>query len=145
MRSSARGTPDPGSGFVIQCLPTWAVGETPSRSHIEGQQHPEALMTDPASSSWLQDLSSALASVVEAFGPGIVAVHSQRSRSSGFIWRSGLIVTADEASAEEGEIAVSLAGGETVPARLVGRDPTTDIALLRSDRTDRPPAPLHTS
>ena len=102
-------------------------------------------MTDPASSSWLQDLSSALASMVEAAAPGIVAVHSQRSRSSGFIWRSGLIVTADEALAEEGEIAISLAGGDTVPARLVGRDPTTDIALLRSDRMDLPLAPLHTT
>jgi S1-C subfamily serine protease len=98
-------------------------------------------MTDPASSP--QELSTALASVVAAAAPGIVAVHSRHSRSSGFIWRSGLIVTADEALAEEGEIAVSLAGGETVQANLVGRDPTTDIALLRIDRTDTPPAPLH--
>jgi S1-C subfamily serine protease len=102
-------------------------------------------MTDPASPNWLQDVSTALASVVAAAAPGIVAVHSDRSRSSGFIWRSGLIVTADEALAEEGEIAVSLSGGDTVQARLVGRDPTTDIALLRSDRTDLPPAPLHTT
>jgi S1-C subfamily serine protease len=100
-------------------------------------------MTDPASS--LQDLSTALAGVVAAAAPGIVAVHSRHSRSSGFVWRSGLIVTADEALAEEGEIAVSLPGGDTVQARLVGRDPTTDIALLRIDRTDTPPAPLQTT
>ena len=60
----------------------------------------------------------------------VVAVHSHRSRSSGFVWRPGLIVTADEALSEEGEFAVTLAGGETVPAQLVGRDPTTDVALL---------------
>jgi len=75
--------------------------------------------------------------------PSTVAVHSHRSRSSGFIWRSGLIVTADEALSEEGEIAVTLAGGETIQATLAGRDPTTDIALLRIDRTDLAPTPLH--
>jgi S1-C subfamily serine protease len=100
-------------------------------------------MTDLASS--LQDLSATLASAVAATAPSVVAVHSRHSRSSGFIWRSGLIVTADEALAEEGEIAVSQPGGDTVQARLVGRDPTTDIALLRIDRTDLRPAPLHTT
>jgi S1-C subfamily serine protease len=48
-----------------------------------------------------------------------------------------LIVTAEEALTGEGEIAITLAGGETLTTRLVGRDPTTDIALLRVDR----PAP----
>jgi S1-C subfamily serine protease len=100
-------------------------------------------MTDLASS--LQDLSATLASAVAVTAPSVVAVHSRHSRSSGFIWRSGLIVTADEALAEEGEIAVSQPGGDTVQARLVGRDPTTDIALLRIDRTDLRPAPLHTT
>jgi hypothetical protein len=52
---------------------------------------------------------------------------------------------ADEALAEEGEIAVTLAGGDAVQATLAGRDPTTDITLLRIDRTDLPPAPLHTT
>lgn len=102
-------------------------------------------MTDPASSSRLQDFSMALASVVAAAAPGVVSVHSQRSRSSGFMWRPGRIVTADEALAEEGEIAVTLSGGDTVQATLAGRDPTTDIALLRIDRTDLPPTPLHTT
>jgi S1-C subfamily serine protease len=99
-------------------------------------------MTNPVSSSLLQDLSQALGGLVGVAAPSIVAIHSHHSRSSGFIWRSGLIVTADEALAEEGEIAVSLDGGDTVQARLAGRDLTTDIALLRIDRTDLPLAPL---
>src|SRR5262245_23392126 len=99
-------------------------------------------MTEPASSPSLKDLSAALAGLVAAAASTVVAVRSHRSRSSGFIWRSGLIVTADEALAEEGEIVVSLPGGDTIPARLVGRDPTTDIALLRTDRKELPSAPL---
>ncbi len=90
----------------------------------------------------LIDLSAALAALVSRVAGGIVSVHSHRARSSGFAWRSGLIVTADEGLAEEGDIAVTLPGGESVPARLAGRDPTTDVALLRVERTDLAPIAL---
>jgi S1-C subfamily serine protease len=68
--------------------------------------------------------------IAQVFG-SIVAVHSHRSRASGFVWRPGLIVTADEALAEDGTIEVTVPGGRTLAASLVGRDPSTDIALLR--------------
>ena len=57
-------------------------------------------MTESASFSQLQDLSAALARLVGTTAPGIVAVQSDHSRSSGFFWRPGLIVTADEALSE---------------------------------------------
>jgi len=87
-------------------------------------------------------LSAALAGLVAKAAPSIVSVRSHRSRSSGFAWRPGLVVTADEALAEEGEFAVTVPGGDSAPAQLVGRDPTTDVALLRIDRSDLPPLPL---
>jgi S1-C subfamily serine protease len=90
----------------------------------------------------VQDLSDALAGLVASTAPSLAAVQSHRSRSSGFVWRPGLIVTADEALSEEGEVAVTLSGGETVSAQLVGRDPTTDVALLRVDRSDLRPVSL---
>jgi len=99
-------------------------------------------MTAPVPSSLLKDLSAEIARIVAGAAGWVVAVHSHRSRSSGFIWRPGLVVTADEALAEEGEIAVTLPDGETRPAKLVGRAPSTDIALLRIDRADLAPAPL---
>jgi S1-C subfamily serine protease len=90
----------------------------------------------------VQDLSAALAQLVGSAAPSIVAVQSDHSRSSGFFWRPGLIVTADEALSEEGDIAVTLPGGDAIAARLVGRDHTTDVALLRVDRSDLPALPL---
>src|SRR5260370_8018595 len=87
----------------------------------------------------LQQLSDPLAGIVDRAAPSIVAVHSTRSRSSGFVWRPGLIVTADEALDDEGDIAVVLPGGEMAAANLVGRDPTTDVPLLPPDRTNPPP------
>ena len=102
-------------------------------------------MTESAPFTQIQDLSAALVRLVGIAAPGIVAVQSHRSRSSGFLWRPGFIVTADEALSDEGDVAVTLPGGESISARLVGRDHTTDIALLRVDRSDQPPIPLATN
>lgn len=81
----------------------------------------------------LSSLSSALADVVARIAPSVVSVHSHRSRSTGFVWKPGLIVTADEALADEGEVQISLPDGNTAAATIAGRDHTTDIALLRTD------------
>jgi S1-C subfamily serine protease len=89
-------------------------------------------MPDPTAAI-LPSLSSALADVVARTKSTIVSVHSHRSRASGFIWKSGLIVTADEALADEGEVSVKFADGTTQSAKIAGRDHTTDIALLRLD------------
>lgn len=98
-------------------------------------------MSEPASPSALGDLSAALTGLVAGAAPSLVSVHSHRSQSSGFVWRRGLIVTADEALADEGEVAVAV-GNSSYPARIVGRDPTTDVALLRIERFDAPPVVL---
>jgi S1-C subfamily serine protease len=90
----------------------------------------------------LQGVSDALVALAAGAAPSVVSVRSHRSRSSGFVWRPGLIVTADEALAEEGEVTVGFAGAEPVAARIDGRDPTTDIALLRIETAGVTPAVL---
>ena len=87
-------------------------------------------MTD---SSPLSSLSSALADVVARTAPSVVSVHSHRARATGFVWKPGLIVTADEALADEGQVEIGLADGGRAAATIVGRDHTTDIALLRAE------------
>ncbi|GJD50086.1 Putative serine protease HtrA [Methylobacterium crusticola] len=96
--------------------------------------------TPPASP--ILSLSGALRHAVAAAAPSVVAVHSHRARSSGFVWRPGLVVTADEALAEEGDVAVTAQGGRRLGATLVGRDPSTDVALLRIDDDALPAAAL---
>lgn len=95
-------------------------------------------MPAPADLSPLAALSASLSGLVAASAPSVVSVHSRRSLSSGFLWKPGLIVTADEALAEDGEVVVTLAGGGRVSATIAGRDPTTDVALLRADTRDGP-------
>jgi S1-C subfamily serine protease len=79
-------------------------------------------------------LSASLEAAVAAVSPRVVAVNGRgREPSSGLVWRTGLVVTAEEALEGEDDLAVVLADGTHVPAELVGRDPSTDVALLRAE------------
>jgi S1-C subfamily serine protease len=70
--------------------------------------------------------------LVERAAGSIVAVDGGgRRSSSGIHWRSGVIVTAEEVLERDEDIKVTLPGGRLVEASLVGRDPTTDVAVLR--------------
>lgn len=90
-------------------------------------------MTDTASplQTSLQ-LSSDLAALVADAARSIVAVHGRGHRpSSGLIWQPGLVVTAEEAVEHDAGLALTLPDGQRVEATLAGRDPSTDIAVLR--------------
>ena len=72
------------------------------------------------------------AQLVERTGSSIVAVHGGgRGSSSGIHWRSGVIVTAEEVLERDEDIKVTLPSGRLVEASLAGRDPSTDVAVLR--------------
>jgi S1-C subfamily serine protease len=86
----------------------------------------------------LTALSSSISAVVERAAPSAVSVTSRHAQASGFVWRPGLIVTAEEALAEDGEVFVQPHGGERMPATRMGRDHSTDVALLRVGRADLP-------
>jgi len=76
--------------------------------------------------------SDQTAQLVERTGSSIVAVHGGgRSSSSGIHWRSGVIVTAEEVLELDEDIKITLPGGRVVEASLAGRDPSTDVAVLR--------------
>jgi S1-C subfamily serine protease len=85
----------------------------------------------------LSDLSNALAGAVEAAGPSIVRVEGrERVPATGIIWSAdGVIVTAHHVVEQEENIQVGLADGRSVRASLAGRDPTTDLAVLRAEAT----------
>ena len=80
----------------------------------------------------LTALSDALAALVQQAAPIVVGVHGgSRRGTSGVIWQDGVVVTAEEALRRDDGLQVALPGGETVTATLAGRDPSTDIAVLR--------------
>src|SRR5262249_34266281 len=52
---------------------------------------------------------------------------------SGVYWRKGVIVTADHTLRRDEEIAIRFDANTRVSARLAGRDPSTDLAILKLD------------
>ncbi|TDG05592.1 serine protease [Paracraurococcus ruber] len=91
-------------------------------------------MTDPFSPDPLAAFSDRLAALVAGAADRTVAVHGRDGRArSGLLWAEGLVVTAEEALEHDDELAVTLPDGRTVPAQLAGRDPGTDVALLKAE------------
>ena len=60
--------------------------------------------------------------------------------TSGIEWKKGVVVTVHHGVQRDEDIKVLLAGGRAVSAKLAGRDPSTDIAVLRieEDLRQRP-------
>jgi len=100
-------------------------------------------------SAVLQSLSIELADAVESAGRAVVAIHARRRiPASGVHWRPGVLVATHHTINREENITVTLPDGTTAPASLAGRDPSTDLAVLKlpgqslptaSLRSDRPP------
>ena len=85
------------------------------------------------SSEWTT-LSREFADATAKAGALAVAVHTEpRGSSSGVIWRPGIIVTAEHALQRDEEIRVTLPDGQIADAKLAGRDPSTDIAVLKCE------------
>jgi S1-C subfamily serine protease len=99
--------------------------------------------SSPEIPSALLALSNNLADVVEQVGHSVVTVQGRsRLSSSGVHWRSRIVVTADETIKRSEDITVTLPDGRTVPATLVGRDPSTDIAVLKLQDVELPVAEI---
>ncbi len=91
-----------------------------------------ASRTSDRPASTLVALSNELADAVEHVGRSTVAIHARRRiPSSGIVWRSGVVVAASHTIRRDEDISLTLPDGNTVAVTLAGRDPGTDIAVLR--------------
>ena len=98
----------------------------------------------------LQSLSNDLTAAVERAGRSVFGVSGRaRLGSTGVHWRPGLIVTADHTVHVDEEVSVTRPDGRTLTARVAGRDPTIDVAVLKldapGDAEDRASRSLHGS
>jgi S1-C subfamily serine protease len=78
------------------------------------------------------DLSNSLEAVVASAGAGVVRVEGGRGRpASGIVWDDRRVVTVARAAREDRTILGI--GDATLSARVQGRDPRSDLALLEVD------------
>lgn len=85
-------------------------------------------------------LSTELADAAEQAGRSVVAVQGWRFPASGVFLSADSIVTVNHAVRGE-EARVVLANGERISSRVAGRDPGTDLAVLRLERRVESPQP----
>jgi len=92
--------------------------------------------------SVLETLSNDFAAAAEAVGSSVAAIYGRRwMPSSGIQWRKGFIVTAHHTIRREEDITVVAAGGKSFKANLAGRDPSTDLAILKVSEEGALPIP----
>lgn len=90
--------------------------------------------------STLTDFSHALSAAVEKGGAGTVLVDARRRYpASGIAYAADLVLTADHVVTREENLNVLAADSKTYSAAIAGRDPGSDLALLRlSDKVLTP-------
>ena len=97
----------------------------------------------------LDAYSSAVVSVVEAVSPSVVHVQvrgarrgvmAQGSGSGTILSPDGIVLTNNHVVEGAASIELALTDGRRFAARALGRDPDTDIAVLRADTSDGLPA-----
>ena len=85
-------------------------------------------MTEPAS---LAQLSEGLAAAVETAAASTVVVSARRRfPASGIAWTNSAVVTADHVL-ERDEVEVALPDGRKLGATVAGREPGSDVAVLK--------------
>ena len=92
-------------------------------------------------SSPLTDFSNGLAAAVETAGASTVLVDGRRRYpASGIVYAADLVLTADHVITREDNISVAGADGKSIAATIAGRDPGSDLALLRLGEKSLTPA-----
>jgi S1-C subfamily serine protease len=82
--------------------------------------------------SALTDFSNGLSAAVEKAGSYTLLVDGRRRYpASGIAYAADLVLTADHVITREDNISVTGADGKSVSATIAGRDPGSDLALLR--------------
>lgn len=96
--------------------------------------------------SLLQQLSDEMAGAVQIAGQSIVRINARRRLpATGIVWASdgtgATIVSANHVIERDEEITVVAPDGRELPAKLVGRDPSSDLAVLKVEGAALTPAP----
>jgi S1-C subfamily serine protease len=88
----------------------------------------------PATWSQLDVETQILTEVYRKVNPSVVNIRTDQGEASGFVWDAeGRIVTNDHVVQGAREVLVTFADGVSLPAKVIGEDPDSDLAVLELD------------
>ncbi len=94
-------------------------------------------MTFPTISAFSGELATAIAQA----SPAVVGLQSGRHSASGLYWQPGVVITTVDAVRRRDQVELITETG-TATAKVQGKDPGTDIAVLRVDQLNLPAVEL---
>ncbi|CAB1080350.1 HtrA protease/chaperone protein [Olavius algarvensis Delta 1 endosymbiont] len=130
------------------------LNDNPKSDDLSGKRGQNSLA--PSDSELLDAYSRAVISVVDRVGPSVVSVTvgnpgqqrrpEQTGTGSGVVVApDGYILTNDHVIDNSASIGVSLTDGTSLSATLVGKDPATDLAVIRAETSYLPASTLDNS
>src|SRR6476660_2378197 len=80
----------------------------------------------------LAQFSNAVAARTELAKNAVVAIGLARERHmTGMVWRPDIVIASEQSLPRNDDFELVTSGGSVVTARIAGRDPSTNIAILR--------------
>ncbi len=79
----------------------------------------------------IEQLSAGLADRVAAAAAFTVGIHTGKRPASGLLWSTDVVVTSEQMLPANSSVLQVVRGGQTVGATLAGRDPGTNVAVLK--------------
>ncbi len=79
----------------------------------------------------IEQLSASLADRLAAAATFTVGIHTGKRPTSGILWRADVVVASEQMLPEDATTVRVVQGGLTITATLAGRDPSTNVAVLK--------------
>jgi S1-C subfamily serine protease len=90
----------------------------------------------PATSDWER-----IPDIVAAVEPSVTSIVQANGEGSGVVWdEDGVVVTNNHVVEGVARVIVVYADGKRADGQVIATDPLSDLAIVRTDRTDAPPA-----
>ena len=125
-----------GCGSDANTSPSAPASQSPSASSPAAS----ASASPTTSSDWER-----IPDIVAAVEPSVTSIVQENGEGSGVVWNDeGIVVTNNHVVEGVDRVTVVYADGKRADGQVVATDPLSDLAIVRSERTDAPPAQFAT-
>ncbi|MDQ1431942.1 MAG: serine protease DegQ [Actinomycetota bacterium] len=123
---------------IMACVVVVAVGALAVIGWSRSTQPAVSAATNGAATPATQ---SGIPGIVAKLSPSVVTIMTTTGLGSGVVWSSdGTIVTADHVVTGSTQVTIQFEDGKIVDGLVVAGDPTTDLAVVKANRTGLPAA-----